>query len=170
MNLRAATPRGWAICRWNVGNRLCRLLENGESPEAEWAELSTAEQEAACAEFLRERHTHRPELPVLSRLLMPVGRTLKDIDIYGLAEDGTHLYAQVTYHATATAEGRKKAVRLGEYAERIPGGVSLVFFGRGRPSVAEVDSVDIFYVSVEEEVMRWILANADYSRALFGTS
>ena len=40
-----------------------------------WSNLSTAQQEAACAEIMRKHHAHRPELPRLrrcfSRLVAP---------------------------------------------------------------------------------------------------
>jgi hypothetical protein len=82
MDLRAAIPRGHAFCRWpSVGSRLRNLVKK-ETAEPEWSMLSPAEQEAVCAEYLRERHVDRTDLPILSRLLLPVGRTLRDVDIW----------------------------------------------------------------------------------------
>lgn len=99
MHLRAARPPSVAFCRWTaVGGRLRDLVEEGTNRRPEWARLSTAEQEAACAEFLRKRHEARPELPILKRLLLPVGRGLEDVDAYGFDENGRYLYAQVTHH------------------------------------------------------------------------
>jgi hypothetical protein len=54
----------------------------------EWANLSTAQHEAVCAEYLREKHEGRHELPRLHRLLLPAGRTLQDVDLHGMADDG----------------------------------------------------------------------------------
>lgn len=170
MDLRAATPRGWAFCRWNVENRLSALVEEKQPTEPRWSRLSTAEQEAACAEFLRERHAARPELPVLSRLLLPVGRTLKDIDVYGLAEDGTLLYAQVTYHRAEKPQAKEKLARLAQYGGRMSGNASLIFFSRGSAPVKGDGLAGASFVSVEEEVMPWILADADHRKALFGVS
>ena len=66
--------------------------------------------------------------------------------------------------------GREKAARLGEYAGFVPGGASLVFFFRGSAPAAGDIQEGVFFVSVEEEVMPWILADEDYRRGLFGTA
>ena len=66
--------------------------------------------------------------------------------------------------------GREKAARLGEYAGFVPGGASLVFFCRGSAPAAGDIPEGVFFVSVEEEVMPWILADEDYRRGLFGTA
>lgn len=95
MSLRAARPRRGTIMRWpSAKNRLESLVE-GIPLEERWDSLFPAEQETVCSEYLR-----RPdvvECPVLERLLLPVGRTLKDIDIFGYAADKKMLFAQVTY-------------------------------------------------------------------------
>ena|SRR5215210_7676338 len=132
--------------------------------------LSDAEQEAACAEFLRERRAERLELPILKRLLLPVGRSMKDVDAYGLTEHGNYLYSQVTHHRADIAKAKDKAGRLGEYAGCAPGGASLVFFCRGSAPATEVVPEGIFFVSVEEEVMPWILADDNYHKGLFGAT
>jgi hypothetical protein len=171
MHLRVATPLSTPFSRWpSVGCRLRDLLEEGSHRPPEWSRLASAEQEAACAEFLRERHTDRPELPILKRLLLPVGRGMEDVDAYALTKEGNYLYTQVTHHQANIAEAKDKAARLGEYAGHILGGASLVFFCRGSaPSARDVPE-GIYFVSVEEEVMLWILADNDYRRGLFGTA
>jgi hypothetical protein len=47
-----------------------------------------------CSEYLRHAHG---ALPILVHLLLPVGRTMKDVDIYGIASDGRKVHAKVTY-------------------------------------------------------------------------
>lgn len=166
MHLRAARPRGVAICRWKiVGSRLRDLIDNN-NPEPEWSSLSVAEQEAACAEFLRERHPDRDDLPVLSRLLLPVGRTLEDVDIYGLTTDGSRLYAQVTHHTEGSGAAGKKARRLREYLDSTGDRVDLVSFCRG--STLGSDQSSTRFVSVDEEVLPWITAQGIYWDILFG--
>jgi hypothetical protein len=169
MHLRVAAPQSTPFSRWpSVGCRLRDLVDGGPHRLPEWSMLASAEQEAACAEFLRERHTDRPDLPILKRLLLPVGRGMEDVDAYGLTDDGKYLYTQVTYHSANIAAARKKAARLGEYAGFVPGSASLVFFCRGStPSEGDVPE-GVFFVSVEQEVMPWILADEDYRRGLFG--
>ena len=46
-------------------------------------------------------------------LLLPVGRTMKGIDIYGLAEDGRRIFGQVTYGISKSSQGRKEDVLRG---------------------------------------------------------
>lgn len=169
MHLRVAAPPSTPFSRWpSVGCRLRHLVDEGPYRPPEWSSLASAEQEAACAEFLRERHADRPELPILKRLLLPVGRGMEDVDAYALAEDGGYLYTQVTHHWADIAKASEKAVRLAEYAGFVPGGASLVFFCRSSaPATGDVPE-GVFFVSVEKEVMPWILRDADYCRALFG--
>ena len=166
MHLRAARPQSVAICRWKiVGRRLKDLVEEND-PEPEWSSLSAAEQEAACAEFLRERHRDRQDLPVLSRLLLPVGRTLEDVDIYGLTTEGSRLYAQVTHHTEGSDAAEQKARRLREYLDSSGDSVDLVSFCRG--SALESDQSSTRFVSVDEEVLPWIATQGFYWEFLFG--
>lgn len=95
MSLRAARPRQGTITRWpSAKNRLESLVE-GIPLEERWDSLSPPMQETVCSEYLRKPDF--AECPVLERLLLPVGRTLKDVDILGYAIDKKMLFAQVTY-------------------------------------------------------------------------
>ena len=171
MGLRARRPRSVAASRWKVGCRLREVAE-GSPRAAAVSSLSPAELESACAEFLRERHPGREDLPVLKRLLLPVGRTLEDVDVYGLSDGGALMYAQVTNHGFGTDAAKEKATRLAAYrsvyADRESGaaaGVRLVFFGLGTgPTTLE----GVPFVSVDGEVEPWILSDADHRRGLFG--
>jgi hypothetical protein len=174
MDLRARRPQRSATSRWKVGDRLREVAE-GKPRKAAFSSLSPAEQEAACAEFLREQHPRRSDLPVLKRLLLPVGRGLEDVDIYGIAEDGALVYAQVTNHRVGKKPATEKAKRLGAYrsayADRETGadergtGVYLTFFGVG-DGASEVR--DVAVVSVDKEVEPWILSDPEHRRGFFG--
>jgi hypothetical protein len=95
MSLRAARPRQGTMMRWpSAGNRLKALVE-GIPMEEYWDSLSPDMQETVCSEFLRKPDA--AECPVLERLLLPVGRTLKHVDIFGYATDKKMLFAQITY-------------------------------------------------------------------------
>ncbi len=163
-----------AVSRWKVGERL-REVAKGRPRQAAFSSLSPAEQEAACAEFLRERHPSRPDLPVLKRLLLPVGRGLQDVDVYGVAEDGALVYAQVTNYRVRSKSATEKAERLGAYRSAYANqevgvdvrgtGVHLVFFGVGE-GVFDVE--DVAVVSVNTEVEPWMLSDPDHRRGLFG--
>jgi len=95
MSLRAARPRQGTIVRWPSAKNGLKSLVEGMPLEECWDSLSPAEQETVCSEYLRKPDV--AECPVLERLLLPVGRTLKDVDIFGYATDKKLLFAQVTY-------------------------------------------------------------------------
>jgi hypothetical protein len=158
VGLRAGRPQQGT---WNVGGRLARFVEC-QPPEHEWPNLSTAQQEAVCAEYLREAHEPRPGLPSLRRLLLPAGRTLQDVDLHGLAADGREVYGQVTYHPRGKASVEKKLAALKPYGER---GAHLVFFCRGTGSGQE-DGVH--FVSCDGEVMPWLDGDDRYAGTMFG--
>lgn len=161
MGLRAGKPRQGTIVRWNgAGTRLASFVE-GDSPAYEWSGLSTAQQEAACAEFLRSQQERR-DLPKLHRLLLPVGRTLEDVDVYGLDEAEREIFAQVTHLPGDSKQALDKVEKLRRYGYD---NTSLVFFCR-HTIPDERDGVR--FVLVECEVMDWILSDPRYARALWG--
>jgi hypothetical protein len=176
MDLMARRPPHVAVSRWKVGERLREVAE-GRPRAAAFTSLSSAEQETACAEFLRERHMDRADLPVLKRLLLPVGRGLEDVDVYGVADDGALIYAQVTNHPVTSAEAREKATRLGAYRDAYRAasrnanadvrgtGIRLVFFGVGE---GQTEPEDVLFVSVDGEVEPWILSDPAHRRGYFG--
>jgi hypothetical protein len=174
MDLMARRPPHVAASVWHVGERLREVAE-GKPRKPAFSSLSPAEQEAACAEFLRERHPDRRDLPVIKRLLQPVGRGLEDVDVYGVAEDGTLVYAQVTNHRVDSNPASKKVARLsayrGAYANEdavtdVRGlGLCLVFFGVGE-TTSKAEGVS--FVAVDSEVESWILSDPDHRRGLFG--
>jgi len=121
MSLRVTTPRQGTIRRWpSVGDRLMRLVENMPEKKS-WENLSTFEQEVICAEYLRSPDVS--QCPSLKRCLLPVGRTLKDIDIYGYASDGKRLFAQVTFFEKENSADKIKRLKLYDRAES-----HLIFF------------------------------------------
>lgn len=159
VGLKASRPLRRPLSRWKCGTRLEDLVK-GRDPKEEWSNLSTEQQEAACAEFLRWQ-TRRDDLPRLRYLILPVGRTLKDVDIYALADDGRKIFAQVTYHTPSANPFDEKVGRLTAYGED---GAHLVFFGQGN---AQLENHGIKFVSVNE-VTDWIHGSPpEYSAALF---
>lgn len=93
----ASRPRQGTIARWRaVGESIAALIEGRKQPLS-WQSLSYSQQEIGCSEFLRLAEVLEFGLPRLQSLLLPVGRTLKDVDLVGLAFDGRRIFAQVTY-------------------------------------------------------------------------
>lgn len=160
VGLRAGRPQQGTISRWKVGERLARFVQC-LLPMHEWANLSTAQHEAVCAEYLREKHEGRHELPRLHRLLLPAGRTLQDVDLHGMADDGREVFAQVTYHPRGSAPVKKKLEALKPYGER---GAHLVFFCRGTGPSPEGE---VQFVSCEGEVLPWLNGDDGYAGAMF---
>jgi hypothetical protein len=161
VGLRAGRPQQGTISYWNVGEHLARFVQ-GQPPRHEWANLSTAQHEAVCAEYLREKHEDRPELPRLSRLLLPAGRTLQeDVDLHGMADDGREVFAQVTYHPRGSSPVKKKLEALKPYGER---GAHLVFFCRG---TGPNHDGGVQFVSCEGEVLPWLDGDDGYAGAMF---
>jgi hypothetical protein len=90
-------PRQGTLLRWPSAGKAIENLVEGRAGEVELADLLDAQQETLCSEFLRLPQARQFGLPNLVHLLLPVGRTMKDIDIYGLADDGKRIFAQVTF-------------------------------------------------------------------------
>ena len=159
MGLRAGRPQQGTIVRWHkCGSRLVDLVED-RPPSVEWDNLSTEQQEAACAEFLRFQQRGET-LPRLNYLLLPVGRTLEDVDIYGLAEDGREIFAQVTHHSLDSKAVSEKEENLKKYGSD---GAYLIFFGVGKGQT-EVDGITFVRTG---EVMDWMGDIPEYCAALF---
>lgn len=95
MAFRAARPPAVTISRWPSKKDSLKSLVEREHLKESWDNLGTERQETVCAEYLR--NPDAPECPVLEHLLMPVGRTLEHVDIYGYSTDKKMLFAQVTY-------------------------------------------------------------------------
>lgn len=91
----AMAPQRSTFTRWHkIGDKIQRLVD-GEEFDVDLSTLGTTHQEVMCSEFLR--HHDLPNLPRLDQLMMPVGRSMKGVDIYGLADDGKTILAQVKY-------------------------------------------------------------------------
>jgi len=156
MSLRAARPRQGTIKRWHTAqNRLMALVE-GTSAEKSWGGLSPAEQETACSEYLRNPDVS--DCPVLKHLLLPVGRTLKDVDIFGYATDKKTIFAQVTYGTKE--ESATKIKDLKAYASPDS---RLIFFCDCDKPVFENGIMFIPWKQVES----WIRKDGFYLERLF---
>lgn len=96
ISLTAVQPRQGTFCQWHkVGQRVVALA-TGIQPTG-LSSLTPDLQEVMCMEYLRTADAGIRGLPILRYTLMPVGRTMKDIDILGVTESGKILSAQVTY-------------------------------------------------------------------------
>lgn len=117
-------PRQGTIMRWRIaGDAIANLVE-GRRTKPSLSVLSPRQQEILCSEFLRLPAARKFGLPTLAHLLLPPGKTMRDIDISGVAGDGKMLIAQVTFAPLASVQ--RKIERLLPYAD--PKRAHLVLF------------------------------------------
>lgn len=109
--LSAARPRQGTIMRWPSARQLVADLVEARKGKGSLEDLGPEQQEVMCSEFLRTSGVSALGLPVLGRLLLPVGRTLRDVDIAGLASDGSRILAQVTHLNSAKCGSKRLALR-----------------------------------------------------------
>ena len=113
--LTAARPRQGTISRSRRVGRQVEYIVEGIAPERALSSLSTPQQEVLCAEFLRTPQAGDEGLPRIASLMLPVGKTLRDVDVVGVSAGGRPVHAQVTYLTIGRAGG--KLQRLGHYAD-----------------------------------------------------
>jgi hypothetical protein len=110
--LQAGRPRQGTIKHWpSAGTKVENLVEN-RCTQLTLQDLSTRQQEILCSEFLRLAETETRGLARLAHLALPPGRTLKDIDIIGVATDGKDLLAQVTFASLSNAAWKLDRLKL----------------------------------------------------------
>jgi len=96
-------PRQGTLNRWPSAGPLIESLVENRGIDPVLASLSFRQQEILCSEFLRLPEAATLQLPTLASLVLPVGRTMKDVDVIGLATDGRPIFAQVTFSEPARA-------------------------------------------------------------------
>lgn len=103
--LTAVQPRQGTFCQWRkVGQRVMTLVTG--DPPVGLGSLTPDLQEVMCMEYLRTEEARTRGLPVLRHTLMPVGRTMKDIDILGVSETGKIISAQVTFKYLSDSDSK----------------------------------------------------------------
>jgi hypothetical protein len=114
ISLKSVQPRQGTACRWwKIGSRV-KSLYTGVT-EHVVGSLTPDLQEVMCMEFLRIDVARKYSLPILKYSLSPVGRTLKDLDIFGITAQNDFISAQVTYHSIGAADW--KLEKLNDYSK-----------------------------------------------------
>lgn len=174
-------PRGPLDLWTEVGAWLADLVE-GRPVEHRWANLRPELRLAVCAEYLR--HHENPHHPRLARLLLPVddrdpgkmGTGPYHADIYGLAEDGMEILAQVPLADDNMKYNIRMHRKLKALKAREGKGRKLVCFWDfvsaaigGTPPSADAEPLfwnGVLLLAVEE-VLRWVEEQPDYAEKLF---
>ena len=100
--LHVGRPRQGTIVRWHLARKTVESLVEGRRTKPQLSDLRPDQQEILCSEFLRLPEAAACGLTRLAHLVLPTGRTMRDIDIVGIARDGKRLYAQVTFAPRST--------------------------------------------------------------------
>jgi hypothetical protein len=149
-------PIRGTFMRWPNARDTIRALVEGEPLSVNVGRLSPDQQEIMCSEFLRTPEATAMGLPRLEHLLLPTGRTLKDLDILGIASDGHPLCAQVTLADRVQAAW--KLERMKAYAT--DSSAHLILFCR----TTEAETANGVHVRSIEEVFRCFRATASGRR------
>jgi hypothetical protein len=128
-------PRQGTIMRWRRAGKSVENLVKGRRAVPSLDILTPDQQEIMCSEFLRSPNASQLGVPRLAHLLLPVGRTMRDIDICGISNSGNRIFAQVTYGERGSRGYRKKMEALLKY--RSPNYDAFVLFCKCRDSKSE---------------------------------
>lgn len=96
--LQAAQPRQGTIMHWPSVGDLVESIVRRQKRHVTFDRLGANDQEILCGEFMRLPEAKTVGLPRLVSLQRDVGRTMKDLDILGIASDGKRIMAQVTHY------------------------------------------------------------------------
>jgi hypothetical protein len=156
--LLAARPRQGTLMKWPKVRMMVQNLVEGVTVPQSLADLSPAQQEVMCSEFLRQPESAAAGLPVMQTLLLPVGSTLRDLDIYGLTSHGEKIAAQVTYSKFDFVAW--KLDKLKGYRD-LPNVISLMFCDAEKDFVHEGTKVfplsEVFHRFTTSEIgRRWL--------------
>jgi len=135
-------PRRGTISMWKREKRLLAIF-NGEELPRQLDSLDPSQMEILCHEYLRLEIT--PENIRLKYLLMPIGRTLPNIDIIGIGFNGKKIYCQVTYE-----RNEKEAIKKLESLKNSSEDGTLIFFGLKKFERLKVKYSGIIYKSIED--------------------
>lgn len=102
--LMALQPRQTTLTGWPSAQKALQAALAGKPLPRDVSSLDPNQLEVLCYEWLR-MNGH------LARLIMPIGRSMCDIDIFGMNDAGNHVYAQVT-HSTSHDTNDDKLERL----------------------------------------------------------
>jgi hypothetical protein len=106
----AIHPQQGTISSWPLGQAVIEAKYYGRPVPVEVKSLSDGQLEVLAFHYLQAKR-------LIQGLVAPIGRSLIDIDIAGLANDGARVFAQVTF-STGEAKISDKAKRLAPYAAR----------------------------------------------------
>jgi len=145
--LKAVQPRG-TISRWPSVHKYVNSIYYNKKLPLDVDFLHPSQLEVLCYEYLRnniELNGYKMEF-----LLLPIGRTLFDVDIVGINNIGKKIYAQVTHKKINTKHFAIKISKLANYKSK---NNLLVFFGPemiSKDHKNEMEKNSIKYITIKE--------------------
>jgi hypothetical protein len=134
--LGAIRPRYAAVTGWPSARKYLEAILKNKSLPRTVNSLAPSQLEVICHEYLRMQEG-------LDALLLPIGRTLRDIDIYGIDQKNGNIIAQVT-QSGSNQEIESKVNKLKAY--QAPN-TKLIFFG---PESRMIEDPLVTYIPVEK--------------------
>ena len=113
--LLSARPRQGTFCAWHKAGQMVHDLVEGGAWLTSAERLTPTLQEVLCSELLRLPVAEAHGLPRMESSLVPVGRTLKDVDVLGLSPEGQFVAAQVTNYEANSDQAQSKLSKLAAY-------------------------------------------------------
>lgn len=126
-------PRSAAITGWDSAKNVLEAALEGKLLPLSVYSLDANQLEVLCYEYLKHKG-------LIGHLLLPIGRTLRDIDIYGCDKDGKNILAQVTF----SSEIDEKKNKLKEFNSK----ENKLYFFCPRESMDSKDE-DISFIAIE---------------------
>ncbi len=185
--LRASRPMvpvhvGSSLRRWWPACGTFKLISmidehRTEDPEGRWNALPPTLQLTVCADFLR--YHRNPAYPNIKHLLLdPTTKNSKDVDIYGMTEDGTEVMAQTPFRADRDKEGHEAKKKAGQLRKYRDSGAKLICFvpafRRAEDAVQDatlfedrspIEQDGVLLIPVQE-VLDWVRGQPAYSDKL----
>jgi hypothetical protein len=90
-------PQQGTLCQWRTIGKRLKFRLSGKPADFNLSYLTPDQQEVMCGEFFRSELPGQFDLPRISTYLTPIGRTMADVDIYGLTATGKNVFVQVTH-------------------------------------------------------------------------
>jgi len=155
--LRARRPRQGTFVHWPKSYGLIeKIMEHGlKLPLESWEDLTPDIQEVVTYEYLREVGINGIKI---DRLLMPIGRTMKDVDIFALSTSNRSILVQVTNFSLSQSGTKIKSLQ--DYNKQ---DIDLIFVYTG-PSTIPQD--DMHFVN-SELIWRWLVSKPEYLNRLY---
>lgn len=143
--LKARKPQQGTLVRWHKSYGKIERILNGNNRIESWSDLTPDQQEVLVYEYLSKTESLGDFR--INTLLMPIGRTLKDVDIFGVNKNGAKIFCQVTNYG----KERVKIEALERYKDEK---YYLIYAGSSNNIKTEITGDRFMYLNVQE-VFNW---------------